>query len=573
MTKQRWLLPALILAGVGSLIASYQAPIFHVNTQLVEVDVVVHGKNGPIAGLTQDDFTILDNGKPQKISLFSVQSSAASKSLVSSATPSSAPKASPLAPGVVSNRLTSSGEEPPSPTVILWDALNTETSDQAWVRNQVIRYLASLHPGDPIAVYILVKNLHVIQDFTTDSTALITALSKTNAEQSADLSAPDLTDLQSQINFLSGVPANAPAALAQAAASLAQLQTVAVTAAKEMTDYALRDQLYITQAALESIAEHLSGLPGRKKLVWISGSFPALTMSQRNHGGVSQIEILDFSPQLYHAIRALNGANVAVYPIDPRGITTSFDAPSTRPSISTPRNAYAAKMPDGDLTAPGIDTMNLLAGGTGGRSFYATNDAVGAMKTIMEDGEVTYRLGFYPSDEKLDGSYHTLSVKVARKTSGIEDVRARKGYFALDASNSANGRWRDRVNESMRDPLDATELGLRASATPIKNTPGAYQLELVLDLDGLHFERAANGRWEAGIALATQFGPSDSPIGSLETIRLSLTEDRLKEALKNGYSLRRKLAAGSSTGELHIVVEDAATGALGSVHVPVSQAQ
>ena len=90
-----------------------------------------------------------------------------------------------------------------------------------------------------------------------------------------------------------------------------------MAAAGEMTDYALRDQVYITQAALEAIAEHLSGLPGRKKLVWISGSFPAIPPTQRSNLGLTANEYLDFGPQINHAIRALNGANVAVYPIDP----------------------------------------------------------------------------------------------------------------------------------------------------------------------------------------------------------------------------------------------------------------
>ncbi len=571
MIKRKLLLAALILTAFASLIASYQAPVFHVNTQLVEVDVVVRGKNGPIANLTQSDFTILDNGKPQQITLFSVRSSASQSAALNSSS------AAPLAPGIVSNRLTRSGEEPPSPTVILWDALNTATSDQAWVRNQVINFLRTLHPGDPVAVYLLVKNLHVIQDFTTDSTHLILALSKTNAEQSADLSAPDLVDLQGQINFLGDVSPNAPSAVQQMAKNFAQLQTMAVTAATEMTDYALRDQVYITQAALESIAEHLSGLPGRKKLVWISGSFPAVTFNLRHHGGPDgspAIDVLDFSPQLYHAIRALNGANVAIYPVDPRGITSGFDAPANPPSFSNNRHGIveankASALADGALTAPGIDTMNLLAGGTGGEAFYATNDAAGVMKTIMEDGDVTYRLGFYPSDAKLDGSYHTISVKVARKDSAIRDVRARKGYFALDASNSAYGHWRDRLNESMRNPLDATQLGLRGSALPVNGATGVYDLDLVLDLDGAHFEREPNGRWVAGIALATQFGQDESAKGSLETIRISLSEERLKQALQDGFTLRRKLAAGSATGYLHVVVEDAATGALGSVHVPV----
>jgi VWFA-related protein len=570
-------LAAFAAAGLLSLRAAEDPSVFHVNTQLVEVDVMVHGEKGPVAGLSKDDFTILDNGKPRQIALFSVSSSA-----------KDAAKPSPLPPGVVSNRLTRTGDEPSSPTVILWDALNTETSDQAWVRNQVIKYLLTMKPGDPVAVYLLARNLRVIQDFTDDPLPLIQALHHPNAEQSVDLSAPDLADLSGQINvgaFANPAPAGAPAnVVAQSQArsqALMNLLSMAVTDAAEMTDYALRDQVYLTRAALEAIAEHVSGLPGRKKLAWISGSFPALTSNQRTRVGESQIEVLDFAPQINQAIRALNGANVAVYPIDPRGVNSgavSASAPLSAPSYK------AGALGDASLTAPGIDTMNLLASGTGGKAFYATNDATGAIKTILEDGVVTYRLGFYPADVKMDGSYHALSVKVARKGKQIEDVRARKGYFALDAKSSANGHWQERLIESMQNPLEATQLGLRASAAPVEGSPGMYNLEITLDLEGLHLERAQNGRWNGAIALGMRFSPAESTKGSLETIGLSLTEDRLKAALKDGYVLRRKVVAGDRTplssapggqsvtvGYLRIVIEDPATGEIGSVSVPFGE--
>jgi VWFA-related protein len=567
MLRSGWIV-SLLLAGLCY--AADDPSVFRVNTQLVEVDIVVNGKHGPVAGLTKNDFTILDNGKPQQISLFSVQSHLATRN--------AAKAAAPLAPGVVSNRLTRTGEDPASPTVVLWDALNTEVADQAWVRSQVIKYLQTMNPRDPIAVYILVKNLRVIQDFTDDAIPLIQAVRHTNAEQSADLSAPDLTDLQAQTGLAlmtaggSADPQNG---------MLMLLRSKAIDAGGEMSDYALRDQVYLTQAALEAIAEHLSGLPGRKKLVWISGSFPTVPPTQRDNLGLSTNEYLDFSPQIDHAIRALNGANVAVYPIDPRGVATGAVSASTRPTQLAPGGAVPAEaltagaLAAGSLTAPGIDTMNMLAGGTGGEAFYATNDATGAIKTIMDDGQVTYRLGFYPSELKLDGAYHSISVKVAHRGSSvagnpIEAVRARKGYFALDAKNSTDGHWRERLNESMQNPLEATQLGLRASAVPVKGTPGMYELELTLDLEGLHLEHQKN-LWVGTIAYSTLVTPSESTKGTLETIRLSLTEDRLRAGLKDGYVLRRKVVVGDSKANLRVAIEDTATGVVGSVTVPFEQ--
>jgi VWFA-related protein len=566
MVPRRWIVPlALAILGMASEGNAADEPaVFHVNTQLVEVDVVVDGKHGPAAGLAKNDFTILDNGKPQEISVFRVQSSAARHPDKTVA---------PLAPGVVSNRFTRTGEEPASPTVILWDALNTETSDQAWVRSQVIKYLQTGNPRDPVAVYILVKNLHVIQDFTADPVPLIQALRHTNAEQSADLSSPDLANLQGQIaaqlggGGTSGTPGSAGAsAMAAQGAAMALLQTNAQAAAGEMTDYALRDQVYLTQAALEAIAEHLSGLPGRKKLVWISGSFPAIPPTQRSNLGLTSNEYLDFTPQIKHAIEALNGANVAVYPIDPRGVATGMASASTHPAQHDKSGALAPA----SLTATGIDTMNLLAGGTGGQAFYATNDAAGAIQTVMDDGQTIYRLGFYPSDEKMDGSYHSIAVKVDRRGNQVGDVRSRKGYFALDAKNSANGHWRERLTESMQNPLEATQLGLRASATPVKGAAGVYELEVALDLEGVHLERQKD-RWVGTIAYGTLVSPAASTKGTLETIRVSLTEKRLAAALKDGYVLRRKVVAGDRPVNLRVVIEDTSTGAVGSVGVPFEQ--
>jgi hypothetical protein len=59
--------------------------------------------------------------------------------------------------------------------------------------------------------------------------------------------------------------------------------------------------------------------------------------------------------------------------------------------------------------------MNLFAGGTGGRAFYVVNDVAAAIKTAVEDSEVTYALGFYPGDIKLDGAVIIRSPSKSRE--------------------------------------------------------------------------------------------------------------------------------------------------------------
>ncbi len=533
-----------------ALVASAQNDVpIRVNTRLVEVDVVVRDKNGPVRGLTKNDFAILDRGKSQTIATFGVRSAN-----------HNAPKPAPLQEnqpaGTVSNRLNSRGEEAGGATVVLWDMLNTETQDQSYVRAQVLKYLRTLTESDPVALYALVKDLKVVQDFTDDPARLVRAVAGITAEQSLNLTAVDLTDLVSQINnpMLSG------------AAGLADVQTMAQSSAAEMTDYALRDRAYVTANSLAAIAWHLAGLPGRKKLVWISASFPGVTIDQRTRVGATQIEVQSFGTQIDSSIRKLNEANVAVYPIDPRGLKTAMPAKATvsYAPVQTPSLTQGAGLMD-----PGIDTMLLFANGTGGKAIYATNDLVAAMRAVMEDDEITYTVGFYPSDQKQDGSYHALTVKVAKK--GVE-VRHRDGYYASDEKVANAGNRRESINAIYGNPLDATQIGLKGAATPVPNKPGVYRLNITVNTNELHLDHV-NDRWFASIAFATLFSPSESTKGSLETLRLSLTEKRLRETLANGYVFSRDVVAGDLSGELRVVVQDRVTGLAGSLRVPLRKSE
>ncbi len=246
---------------------------------------------------------------------------------------------------------------------------------------------------------------------------------------------------------------------------------------------------------------------------------------------------MEFSREIDRAIRALNDANVAIYPIDPRD----------------PYN--------GGLLAPGIDTMNLLAGGTGGQAFYNLSDLAGAIKTAVEDSEVTYSLGFYPADAKLDGSYHSLAVKVDR--GGVE-VRYRKGYYASEQSGLTEKKGLQSLEQMFASPLAATTLGLTAIARRDQARPGSYELEVKLNFQELHVEREQD-RWVALINLATQLPAKNPPNGTLEGIKITLTEARLREVLRDGFILRRPVPVGDQTGDLRVVVQDRSTGAAGAV--------
>jgi hypothetical protein len=136
----RWL--ALLLLAASAIA---QEPIYRTGARLVTVDVTVRNSQGPVKGLTKDDFTVQDKGKPQTIAVFAMTDSAAT-----------AVKGDPLPPGVVSKSGKATGEAPRAATVILFDRLNIPRAlDQAAVRTKVLEFLASLQPADRIGFYSL----------------------------------------------------------------------------------------------------------------------------------------------------------------------------------------------------------------------------------------------------------------------------------------------------------------------------------------------------------------------------------------------------------------------------------
>jgi VWFA-related protein len=510
--------PAFSVLILGILAASSTAAqddVIRVNTRLVEVGVVVRDKNGPLTGLTKDDFTILDNGKAQRVEVFSVSTAERSRTK---------PDVPPLPAGVVSNRI--GKPVPASATVILFDRLNTADKYQRDGLRQLLAYFKTAQAEDFTALYALGNELKLIQDFTNDADRLVRAASKM------------------EVGDLPGVDNRTVQEIAQSE-SVGRVTRRNVRQAQAEADFSVQVRVDPTEDAVQEIARHLSTLPGRKSLIWMSAAIPLSIAQGTSRDGKDS--------QLGRATHLLTDANIAVYTVDLHGLMAP-DPPRGR------RGRGDALLPP--------DTMIRLADDTGGRALYFNNDLAGSVRTAIADAEVSYTLGFYPSENGFDGRFHNLSVKVARND---VEVRHRAGYLAVKELAPNDQERKAIISELLSSPLDASQIGIEASAKALPAQSGktpAYQVSLRIEASDLRFERR-NDYWTVTMDLVFRPEPSKDKNVQIRRIPIDLTEDRFRAVLARGLVMQETVTTDRPYDRLHLVLQDHATGLSGSLWVPL----
>jgi VWFA-related protein len=168
-----------------------------VQTPVVLTDVTVTDKHGnPVTGLTEGDFRILDNGKPQKLESFEEHREQLAKLVEPSATP-----------GNFSNEYL---RHPPAQVnVILFDTTTIGVADQMYLFQQMKLFVDNLPAGEPVAVFTRRGDVAVeLAAFTDDHEALMRAIKRAipRLQQPGAWMASDLDTLQQMALYLNQVP-------------------------------------------------------------------------------------------------------------------------------------------------------------------------------------------------------------------------------------------------------------------------------------------------------------------------------------------------------------------------------
>jgi len=566
-----------LLAGPAILSAQQAATdvpaiTIRTSTRLVMVDVVVTDKKGePVTGLKAENFTVEENGKKQKISVF------VPPGVVSGPAPA------PIPAGVLSNHpehVRPAGV----PTVLLLDACNSPFKDQAYARSQMLKYvLEQGQTGHAMAVLTLTDRLSVLQQFTSDPQVLMKAIK----------------DYRPQEQILQGAgPGPETHGVADGPGTRASDAAVISTgvAIQQFADlqigYNLERRTTITLDAMQGLSRILGGLPGRKNVVWLTASLPFdLIPEDRN---MTEAELLADLPgqgaqrpvsvnaagslaaearqlhvqEIKNAEAQLASSNIAIYPVDLTGLMSGMETSAARQGSvfnDTAISDRAISTLSTQQTNQG--TMEEIAIQTGGKVYKNQNEIKDGVTLATGDDKASYSLGYYEENKKWDGKFRTLKVKLDQ---GDAHLRYRKGFFAIDPGQTKGANYEADVAAALQVGAPATQISFMAQAKP--TDPGKVRVVFLVDAHTLSAEDSGGNKKMNVTMYAGEYDASGKSLGFRST-KVDKTFDAAtyQQILDHGMMVPLDMDVAAGAKELRAAVLDGRTGFIGTASGPIGQ--
>ena len=561
-------------------------PVIRTNANLVLVDVVVTDKGKPVQSLAASQFHILENGKDQHISVF--EEHRATDAQQASQIPALPPSTFTNIPRFA---LTS------AVNVVLLDALNTPTPDQAYVRQEMLQYVKHIPPGTRVAVFTLASRLRMIEGFTTDASRVAAAVSSTAPQQSPILdSANDQTDVNNMAANMSSIDNGA-------------LQQFA----NDTESFRLDLRVNMTLDALAQLGRYLSTIPGRKNLVWFSGSFPlqldpdpSQSPTMTSNANASQLDpfssMRDYAEQVRQTDALLTAARVAVYPVDARGLmnlssvdaSRDFTSPTGVPGGPSTRNtpAFAQKADSAFMrqTTNEHQTMTQIAQETGGAAFFDTNGLKEAVAKSIANGANYYTIGYVPNIHSNDGSFRSVQVSI---DDAKYQLAYRRGYYAVDPAKStadSPGKISPIVAALQRGTPPFAQVVFEArvlaandpAAKDVKVAPGPagemtlpaahrYLVDFSADPHALTWTPGPNGVAHGEIEVSMVAWDADSRRVNYtdHAFAVDLDPQQAAKIIASGLPLHQEIDLPAGAVYLRVALHDLPSGRIGSMEIPL----
>lgn len=521
---------------------------YKLNVNLVLVRVVVRDPQGkPVTNLKKEDFLLSDNGKPQIISVFSIETPtpriemSATHSTVKSDAGSVA--ATPTRVNAV--------QLPQRFVALYFDDVHLEESHTIATKQAAVKFLNSVTPTDRVAIFN--SSGHFEQEFTSDHEKLIAAIEQvaphSMSARNVSNDCPPLTYYQAyQINQ-GGDPNAMTIAIndlqncMDPSASYVQAKLIVAAAARPVETQGEQEQR-VALRNLDSLVRRMSVLPGQRVIVMVSpGFYVAPTTREQN-------DVIDRATK----------AGVVVNTLDARGLYTSslYDAAS-REHVDSVTGQF--RQTEESMMQ---DVLASIAYGTGGQFFHNRNDLDQGLIQLGTQPEVSYVLGFSPRDLKRDGKYHVLKVGLANKTDGT--LQARRGYFAPLASDNPDQVAYEEIDQALTSQDELRELPLQCE-TQIFKTANQTRLSVIarVDTKSLKFRHVNDRNHDNLKVVVALFDSNGNFLSGVERgITLQLKDATLATLSKTGIRVKLNFDTQHGTYMVRVVVRDSEGAQLGA---------
>lgn len=466
----------------NSAAASEDTPTVRTTVRRVVLDVVVTDQQGvPVRGLTQDDFKVEEDNKPQAIVNFDAIGFSAGMDYV--------PPPLPAVPVNTFVDMPATPEKGPL-YVLFYDLVNMDTPDQMnspgdyngqmIARQQLIKFIQSKPEGTRFAIFVRSDGLHLIQGFTSDKALLLRAVDPHHPE-------PHIP-----VVFMNGV------------------------------NFGRGDRISALDN-LHAIAAYLDGLPGRKNLIWFASQFPLSLFAADTDGP-------NFQEETRATLDLLARNQIAVYPVDARGVPSQDSHAQIANSVHSDTVTSPGEAGAGSSGQPGMGSsgnspsqnssfvqgssvvmdsyavMDGIARETGGQAFYSDNNVAGLLTKATESGSMYYTLVYAPTNLEYDGKLRNVKVELAKKGYVLS---YRHSYYgsdspeqAVSAPTSPNPISPAAVAESRSAEPGQRPVGDALSANMEHGAPAAHQIIFVVQASTLG--APAEGTPEQMADLATE---------------------------------------------------------------------
>jgi VWFA-related protein len=498
-----------------------------VQTDIVLTNVVVRDKKTGevVKDLKESDFTILENGKPQKIASFDYQNVNEAAVLQEKSTVTG--KAS-IADLLNNNFAASPAQLKDHRLIVMFfdlSSMQPEDIDRA-VESAQDYVNKKMQPADLVALVSMATGLSMEQDFTSDKAALLKGLGKYNGTEGT--------------GFANGNEGGSSAGTADDASSFTADDS-------EYNALNTDRELY----AIRTIAKSLERADQRKSLLYFSG-------------GLTR-QGIENQASMRAATNEAVKANMAIYSVDSRGLEALPPVGNASTGSLRGTAAYSGGAMQSQLNANfgSQEVLAILSSDTGGKAFFDSNDFAPAFQQVQHDTEAYYILGFHSTDTRRDGSYRHLTVKLNRSDAKIE---YRPGYYApADFQHQKNEDREQALTEQMQSDLPATDVAVYLQALYFRMEENKFFIPISLIVPGSQIHPVKNGdRDKANIDIIGQVKNAQGIIVGNVRDNVKLALDAAQQVQKKNiqYSTGFTLAPGKY--HLKFVVRENQTGAMGS---------